>query len=235
MSHLTIREASRLIGRTPATIRRYIRSGRLRAGKDVGKFGEEYHIEREDLLALGFSPTEATAPPETGLTRAPSPLPAPAAAPIDGVPLALYNELLMKHEQMLVQYGMIRAGGQKLYEYKADAEAKAEEIERQNERYQVLRQRALKEIGLLRKRLREMEIQLQEKDIEITLLRDKARRLEGPAPGRSPVEAFEAGLVEVRQKQQAVAELLADDPRRTAAGSDPWGRAFPPLDRKDDH
>src|SRR5437762_2541155 len=81
--------------------------------------------------------------------RAPSAAPVPVAP--DVVPLSLYNELLMKHEQILVQYGMIRAGGQKLLEYKADAESKAEEIRDARERYDALRQRALKEIGLLRK------------------------------------------------------------------------------------
>ena len=105
------------------------------------------------------------------LVRAPSA--APVAVAADVVPLSLYNELLMKHEQILVQYGMIRAGGQKLLEYKADAESKAEEIREARERYDALRQRALKEIGLLRKQVREMEIRLEERSIEVTLLQEK--------------------------------------------------------------
>ena len=95
--------------------------------REIGKFGEEYRIPREDLLALGFTPAEPGDGRDSGtLVRAPAAAP-PAVAP-DVVPLSLYNELLMKHEQILVQYGMIRAGGQKLLEYKADAESKAEEI-----------------------------------------------------------------------------------------------------------
>jgi excisionase family DNA binding protein len=235
MTHLTIREASQLIGRTPATIRRYIRSGRLKAEKEIGKFGEEYRIPREDLLALGFSPAAPEEQGSAALVRA------PAAAPVlpthEAVPVSLYNELLMKHEQILVQYGMIRAGGQKLLEYKADAEAKAEDIRRAEERYQGLRQRAVKEIGLLRKHIREMEIRLEERNIEVTLLQDKVKRLEQATLGRAAVESFEAGLVEVRQKQQAVADLLAEEARPIAshAPGDAWAAGFPPLDRKDDH
>src|SRR5881409_121764 len=132
---LTIREASRLIGRTPATVRRYIRSGRLRAEKEIGKFGEEYKIRREDLLALGFS-ADGELP-----VRIVQELPeAREQAPREVmVPCSLYNDLLLKHEQLMVQYGMIRAGGQKLFEYKAVAETKDEELRRAEDRYQTLR------------------------------------------------------------------------------------------------
>jgi len=175
MTQVTIREASQLVGRTPATIRRYIRSGRLKALKEIGKFGEEYRINREDLLALGISPS---APGEAERSL---PQPVSADAPEvthNAVPISLYNELLMKHERILVQYGMIRAGGQKLLEYKADAEAKVAELDRAQVRYQALRGRALREIGLLRERLRQAEMRLEERGIEIALLREKIELLE---------------------------------------------------------
>jgi len=219
MNDLTIREASRLIGRTPATLRRYIRSGRLAAAKEDGKFGEEYRIRREDLMALGFTPTETPEEPAGALVRSAGAPPAKVAQ--DAVPISLYNELLMKHEQILVQYGMIRAGGQKLLEFKADAEAKAEEIRRNQERYQALRQRALKEISLLRKRLREAEIALEERRIEVAVLEERQRRRDTPAAERP-----------------ALHELLAehdDRPAAAAAAPAPWSGGFPPLDRKDDH
>jgi len=221
MTDLTIREASRLIGRTPATLRRYIRSGRLAAAKEEGKFGEEYRIRREDLLALGFTPAS---PEENGAEALVRSDPAPVArVSQDVVPVSLYNELLMKHEQILVQYGMIRAGGQKLLEFKADSEAKSEEILRHQERYQALRQRALKEIALLRKRLREAEIALEERRIEVAVLEERMRRpgTVAPAPERAP----------------ALHELLVEQDRPAAAASAPaaWSAGFPPLDRKDDH
>jgi len=234
MTHLTIREASQLIGRTSATIRRYIRSGRLTAEKQAGKFGEEYRIRREDLLGLGFTPSEPPAPSAAPLMRVPQV--APASLP-DGVPIALYNELLMKHEQILVQYGMIRACGQKLLEYKADAEAKAMAIDRERERYQALRQRAVKEIGFLRKRLREMEMRLEEQKMELALLQESGRRLDPAPTGRTAAGSFEARLLEIRNQERAVAELVADEPRPvlSMAGGEPWAPGFPPLDRKEDH
>jgi len=235
MTDLTIREASRLIGRTSATIRRYIRSGRLKAEKDLGKFGEEYRIRRDDLLALGFTPAEPNGDAPAPLVRATPALP---AYPHDSVPLSLYNELLMKHEQILVQYGMIRAGGQKLLEYKADAEAKAEALGRAEERYQILRQRALQEIGLLRKHLREMEIKLEEQRIEVTLLQETVGRLEGVPPAPRPAgSTIGDDLRELRQKQQTVAEMLGEEARPIATnGPDrAWTSGFPPLDRRDDH
>jgi hypothetical protein len=151
--------------------------------------------------------------------------PAPAArVPQDMVPVSLYNELLMKHEQILVQYGMIRAGGQKLLEFKADAEAKSEEIRRHQERYQALRQRALKEIGLLRKRLREAEIALEERRIETAVLEERLRRPAAAPPADRP----------------ALHELLIESDRPAAAAASPaassaWAGGFPPFDRKDDH
>jgi excisionase family DNA binding protein len=236
MSHLTIREASQLIGRTSATIRRYIRSGRLKAEKEIGKFGEEYRILRDDLLSLGMAPApEAPTFSPAPLVRASSPSP---PAPVDAVPIALYNELLMKHEQILVQYGMIRAGGQKLLEYKADAELKTEEIQREKDRYQTLRQRALREIAFLRKRLREMEIKLEERNIEITVLQEQARRRPELSSARPGPASFEASLIEIRRKEKAIAELGAEEPRPApvAATAEGWSSlGFPPLDRKEEH
>src|SRR6266571_3061296 len=98
---LTIREASQLIGRTSATVRRYIRSGRLMAEKEMGKFGEEYKIRREDLLALGFS-TAMVPSHENSDTPVRPALDLPIQE--GSVPVSLFNELLMKHEQILVQY-----------------------------------------------------------------------------------------------------------------------------------
>jgi len=236
MTYLTIREASRLIGRTPATIRRYIRSGRLKAEKDIGKFGEEYRIQRDDLLALGFTPAEPVDGTPAPLVRS-SGAAVVALAPSDAVPVSLYNELLMKHEQILVQYGMIRAGGQKLLEYKADSEAKAEELRRAQERFQTLRQRALQEITLLRKRVREMEIRIEERNIELTLLKEQVKRLEEASALPATVTPLEAGFLELRLKQQSVAEMLGEEARPIAtqpAGA-AWPTGFPPLDRKDDH
>ena len=204
---LTIREASRLIGRTPATVRRYIRSGRLRAEKEIGKFGEEYKIRREDLLALGFS-ADGELP-----VRVVQELPEARgqAAREVMVPSSLYNELLLKHEQLLVQYGMIRAGGQKLLEYKAVAETKDDELQKAEDRYQSLRARAIKEIQFLRKHLREAELEVEERNIEITLLQEKIKRLEAAAAHAATDDGFDKNIVEIRQKERDIAQIEAED------------------------
>ena len=203
---LTIREASQLIGRTSATIRRYIRSGRLKADKEIGKFGEEYKILREDLLALGFS-AQSDLPARLG----PSVPAAMEAEPKETlVPASLFNDLLMKHEQILVQYGMIRAGGQKLLEYKAAAETREEDLRQAEDRYQALRSRAVREIQFLRKHLREAEIEVEERNIEITLLQEKIKRLEMAAAHAATVDTFDRSLVEIRQKERDISQMEAE-------------------------
>lgn len=235
MTHVTIREASQLVGRTPATIRRYIRSGRLKAEKEIGKFGEEYRINREDLLALGITPAAT----EEGERCLPQTVPAgpPEVLISRAVPISLYNELLMKHERILVQYGMIRAGGQKLLEYKADAETKMAELDQAQVRYQALRGRALREIGLLRKRLRQVEIQLEERGIENALLREKIERLEMRGDGVAPVDSFQSKVMEIREKERTIAELAGAEPRSPSpyGAPDAWVPSYPPGDRKEDH
>ncbi len=230
---LTIREASRLIGRTPATVRRYIRSGRLKAEKEIGKFGEEYKIRREDLLALGFS-ADGELP-----ARVAQAVPAAreTASKEVMVPVSLYNELLLKHEQILVQYGMIRAGGQKLFEYKAVAETKDGELKRAEDRYQTLRTRAIKEIQFLRKHLREAEIEVEERNIEITLLQEKIKRLEMAAAHAAAVDTFDRSLVEIRQKERDISQMEAEVPKAPAP-FDPaadWTQTYSPPDGDKDH
>jgi excisionase family DNA binding protein len=235
MSHLTIREAAHLIARTPATIRRYIRSGRLAAAKEEGKFGEEYKIRREDLLALGFAP----APTEcrTDLVLSAAQVPAERSASTEPmIPVSIFNDLLMKHEQMLVQYGMIRAGGQKLLEYKAEAEAKDEALKRADERYRALRARAVKEIRFLRKHLREAEIEVEDRNIEIVLLQDKVKRLEKAAADVASIDSFDQKVVEIRQKERAIAKLEAAEPDSQVFGpAVPWAESYPPGERGEDN
>jgi len=239
MTDLTIREASLQIRRTPATIRRYIRSGRLKARKEVGKFGEEYRIRRDDLAALGFAAAGPEERPSESLVPVPVTPPETAAS---SVPISLYNELLMKHEQLLVQYGMIRAGGQKLLEYKAEADSRVEDLRLAEQRYQRLRSRAVQEIGFLRKRLRQAESQVEERKIEITLMQEKLKRMEMAASEAATHEGFETRIGEIRDKERTIAELsraedAADqkvvDPGAEAASS--WRQDASPRPRKEDH
>jgi excisionase family DNA binding protein len=231
---LTIREASRLIGRTPATLRRYIRSGRLTAVKEAGKFGEEYKISREDLLALGFAATSEDLPVRVEPARPLTVIPHEEGP---SVPLSLYNELLMKHERILVQYGMIRAGGQKLLEYKAEAESKEADLLEARERLQSLRLRATREIKSLRRQLREREIEVEERTIEATLLRETVKRLETAASGFPRAGSLEDNVVEIRQKERAIERIEVGEGIGTPSFGAPetWPGSFPPEDRGEDH
>ncbi len=242
MAHLTIREASRLIERSPATIRRYIRSGRLRAEKEIGRFGEEYKIRREDLLALGFS----AAPPSDAMALQREPVQVEVQRPAAQetmVPASLFNDLLMKHEQLLVQYGMIRAGGQKLLEYKADAESKDEALAGAEERYQALRARAIKEIRFLRKHLRQAEIEVQDRNIEIVLLQEKIKRLDRAAAGAAVPEGLDKQVGDIRSKERAIARMEAAAGTAAADGGAPasyeasesWLESYPKADRGEDN
>ena len=198
MTTLTIRQASEVVGRAPATIRRYIKSGRLPAAKDQGKFGEEFRIRLEDLQGLGLARAE---PPDAAPAPPSSDLPvrwAPAAPAEAGIPRDLYSELVMKHERLLVQYGMVRAGGVKLLEARADLEAKDSLLAEREREIREIKERSEREIGFLQSHLRQAEIEIEDRNIEIALLQEKLRRLEVAAAGAAAVRSFDE---EVRTMQ----------------------------------
>lgn len=190
MKTLTIRQASEAIGRAPATIRRYIKSGRLQAEKEQGKFGAEFRIPLENLEALGLVAEEAiaerpaTQPSELPVRWSPDP-------PERGVPRDLYQELVMKHERLLVQYGMIRAGGVKLLEARAEVEAKDSLLAEREKEIREMRERTERETTFLQNHLREAEIEIEDRNIEIALLQEKVRRLEMMAASTQAVRSFD--------------------------------------------
>ncbi len=184
MEPLSIREVARRVNLHPATVRRYIKQGRIKAVKVEGKFGEEYRVEERDLDILRQAAQDsppAQVVPARDSRRAVTRL-APAEA-LDQhlrnfVHLSVYNELLMKHEQILVQFGMIRASGQKLLDFKAELDLKNDEIKHKNQEVQELKRRIIKEVDFLTRHLREAEIEIEEKNFQITVLKDKVRSLE---------------------------------------------------------
>ena len=54
----TINEAASLSGRHPNTIRQKIKGGQIPATVSQGKFGDEYRIAHEDLVAAGLLPAD---------------------------------------------------------------------------------------------------------------------------------------------------------------------------------
>lgn len=73
---LTVPEAARLVGRDPETVRRWIRSGRLRAGK----VGTQHVIEEADLDNAARSPEALPLPDAWRRTRSGAPMPDVVAA-----------------------------------------------------------------------------------------------------------------------------------------------------------
>lgn len=73
---LTVPEAARLTGRNPETIRRWIRSGRLRARK----VGTQHVIEEADLASVLDESEMLPLPPSWETTRSGRPMPNVVAA-----------------------------------------------------------------------------------------------------------------------------------------------------------
>jgi len=227
MKTFTIRQASQAVGRAPATIRRYIKSGKLPAEKEPGKFGEEFRIQIESLQALGWAGDGSTmedARPEQAL----APVKWAAQEKIEKlVPRDLYSELVMKHERLLVQYGMIRAGGVKLLEAKAELEVKDSLLSEREREIRELKERSEKEIGFLQNHLRQAEIEIEDRNIEIALLQEKLRRMEIAAASSQAVRSFEEEVRALRENESlpsAAAAPRLPDIRKIDALED-WLRA----------
>ena len=205
MEPLTIREVARRVKLHPATVRRYIKQGRIKAAKVEGKFGEEYRIEEKDLGLL----RSAAEPPAAARTEM---VPVresrrviarmESAEALDQhlrnfVHVSVYNELMMKHEQLLVQFGMIRASGQKLLDFKAEIDLKNSEIKHKNHEIHDLKRRIIKEVDFLTRHLREAEIEMEEKNFQIAVLKEKMRNLEliltNPESENTPIQKDPAG------------------------------------------
>lgn len=184
MEPLSIREVARRVKLHPATVRRYIKQGRIKAVKVEGKYGEEYRVEQGDLEILRQMAQEP--PPAQVVPARDSRRMVTRLAPVDAldqhlrnfVHVSVYNELMMKHEQLLVQFGMIRASGQKLLDFKAEVDLKNEEIKHKNQEIQELKRRIIKEVDFLTRHLREAEIEIEEKNFQLAVLREKNRGLE---------------------------------------------------------
>jgi len=246
LEKLTLRDAAERTSLSITTLRRYIRSGRLAAEKTPGRYGPEYTIsipalEQAGVRALRGSGTgggETDAAPSSspggGETR--SVALASAAAreglPIAGfsetilremIPIDLFRELSMKHEQLLVQYGMVRVGGQRMMEYKVEAERLAEVLRQAEGVAREEAERAAREILFLKKHLREAELEIETKNQEVAALREQVRMLELLSRNAITNESIEQQFMKVFDKRLELEEMEAsssDDRRRKMAALD---------------
>lgn len=211
---MTLREAAERTDRSVTTLRRYIRNGRLRAEMREGRYGPEYFVSLEDLAGAGLDPraSEALALPpasEALLERL-----RPVLA--ETVPAGLFQELQMKHEQLLVQYGMVRAAGMRVLDLQAQVEEKDTQVAAAHEEGARLRDRLHKETGDLRGRLRAQELELEGRSLEIAALKEKVRALEMLTRNAVTTESIERQFGEVMEQMRRVDRL------RTAGDALPW-------------
>ena len=177
MDSMTLREAARRTSRSVTTLRRYIRTGRLHADKRAGRFGPEYFVSDGDLAEAGLVVTSGE--PPTAIARSePADGPLATTAPPELVPASLYRELQMKHEQLLVQYGMMRAGGMRVLELRADLEAAQQELERSRNEITDLKRGLGSQTDRLEQRRRESALEHENRGQEVSALRAKLRGFE---------------------------------------------------------
>ncbi len=135
----------------------------------------------------------------------------------------------MKHEQLLVQYGMVRASGLRTIELQSDLEAKRREIEECRAEISRLRERLQRETALLRQKVREAHLELEGRGIEIAALREKVRALEMLTRNAVTSETIERQFAEVMQQMQVV-DRLSEKSEGAPAPRRPW----PPSSRQTD-
>jgi hypothetical protein len=181
MERITLREAAQRTARSITTLRRYIRSGRLRAEKRFGRFGPEYYLSVDDLDQAGLEVDSAARPALQVVAESAAPAAiAPAGPPAGGVgvPISLYQELQMKHEQLLVQYGMIRAAGVRSLDVQNQLDRAQAELDRLNSiRSQDERAKSLHG-EQVEQQLRTAHFELEGRALQIAALKEKVRGLE---------------------------------------------------------
>jgi len=240
MESMTLREAARRTSRSVTTLRRYIRGGKLPARKRPGRFGPEYFVVEADLIAAGLelAPTDSASgsAPDTGSQGALVPLRGSRAVRLadDSVPLALYRDLQMKHEQLLVQYGMVRAGGLRAMEIRDKLDASRRDLAEARTRIASQKRRYAEEKDRLCKLLRQAELEQQGRGLEIDALKEKVRALEMLTRNAVMNESIEEQFSEIRAQARKVENLSLrrdDGP----AGAEDRGRSprKPPEVRTD--
>jgi len=244
MERINLREAARRTARSVTTLRRHIRSGSLVADKLPGRFGPEYFVTVDQLAAAGLDAlhpgavvqdtARAESPGSALATRSASAL-SLASAPLDrvlreSVPISLFQELQLKHEQLLVQYGMVRAGGLRVLDMQAELETRRRQIEEAQAENTRVKERLAREAGELRKRLREAELELEAKRLESAALREKVRGLEMLTRNRVTNDEIDRQFSDVMEQMRRVDRLTAEQGVKDEASRGPWQERRPHPD-----
>jgi len=216
VERMTLREAAERTSRSITTLRRYIRSGRMHAEKRYGRFGPEYFVSEQDLADAGLD----SEPRERGEALTPA---APVGKELtmlqdtlqnqllrEIVPLSLYQDLQMKHEQLLVQYGMVRAGGLRVMELRADLESKQKQLEESAAAVARLRRQQEQELSGLKRKLREAHLELEARRLEIAAFQEKIKALEMLTRNAVTNEAIDHQVRRIAEQTRHVDELHAE-------------------------
>jgi excisionase family DNA binding protein len=224
MERMSLREAAGYVSLSVTTLRRQIRSGKLRAEKLPGRYGPEYFVSPDALEEAGLRGEKRAANLPEPVRRPPR---SPARVPArDALPIGLYQELQMKHEQLLVQYGMVRASGLRTLEIQGELDAKRREVEECRAEIGRLRERLGTETALLRRRLRDADMEVEGRGIEIAALREKVRALEMLTRNAVTNETIERQFASVME-QMRVVERLSEEREAAPSPRRPW----PPGER----
>jgi hypothetical protein len=140
------------------------------------------------------------------------------------VPVFLFQDLQLKHEQLLVQYGMVRAGGLRVLEMQAELDTRRREIDDAQAENTRVKERLAREAGDLRKRLREAELELEGRRIEAAALREKVRGLEMLTRNNVTNEEIDRQFSDVMAQMRRVDRLTAE----AELNDPPPGRPWPP-------
>lgn len=239
MEPMTLREAALRSSRSITTLRRYIRSGRLHAEKRYGRFGPEYFVTARDLTEAGLDPdhgerSSEIAPRRVDMVEKSSP-PAVSArdrAVHDGVPLSLYLDLQMKHEQLLVQYGMVRAAGLRVMELQTELETRQRKLDEAELERRRLRQRLGQESAEFKKRMDAARRELEGRSLEIAALQEKVKALEMMTRNAVTNETIENQFRQIMDQSRRVEEMKS---RRRWSADERTAVRQPPRDDGPDH
>jgi hypothetical protein len=138
----------------------------------------------------------------------------------------------MKHEQLLVQYGMVRVGGMRVLELRSELEAKRRELEASEARIARLRRKFRDETTRLKQLLRRVELEQQGRGLEVAALREKVRGLEMLTRNSATNATIEKQFSDVMEQMRRIDHLTgqpASSPPKENGG--PWPPA--PADEMD--
>lgn len=136
----------------------------------------------------------------------------------------------MKHEQLLVQYGMVRVGGMRVLELRAELDSKQRELEASEARIARVRRKFREETQRLQQLLRRVELEQEGRGLEVAALREKVRALEMLTRNSATNATIEKQFSEVMEQMQRI-DRMTDGVTPPPATPSRWGD--PPVDETD--